>query len=105
MCMMCQRIGCSPIGTIGLGSSSVTSRSRVPLPPQRIIAGGMTEFSFIAGPPLFLVYVVGHGFTFDQLNQQAVDQIDAVAGDEIGFAADFGFELEELVFLKSVGQF
>src|SRR4051812_3288646 len=34
--MMCQRIGRSPIGSIGFGRNSVSSRSRVPLPPQRI---------------------------------------------------------------------
>lgn len=37
--MICHRIGCSPIGTMGLGRTSVTSRRRVPLPPQRIITG------------------------------------------------------------------
>ena len=36
-------MGCSPMGTMGLGSSSVMSRRRVPLPPQRIMAGGIGE--------------------------------------------------------------
>src|ERR1022692_1648550 len=34
--MMCQSIGRSPIGTMGLGRNSVSSRSRVPWPPHRI---------------------------------------------------------------------
>src|SRR6187200_1075941 len=34
--MMCQRIGRSPTGTIGLGRNSVSSRRRVPRPPQKI---------------------------------------------------------------------
>src|SRR5262249_51377685 len=34
--MICQRIGRSPIGTIGLGRNSVSSRRRVPKPPQKI---------------------------------------------------------------------
>jgi len=33
---MCHRIGRPPIGTIGLGRNSVSSRKRVPSPPQRI---------------------------------------------------------------------
>src|SRR5215210_4879716 len=37
--MMCQRIGWGPISTIGLGRYSVSSRSRVPLPPQRMTTG------------------------------------------------------------------
>ena len=39
--MICHTIGCSPIGTIGFGRSSVTSRSLVPFPPQRIITAIM----------------------------------------------------------------
>ena len=34
--MMCRRIGRPPISTSGLGRNSVSSRSRVPWPPQRI---------------------------------------------------------------------
>src|SRR5438128_2071818 len=34
--MMCHSTGRFPMGTIGLGRYSVSSRSRVPLPPQRI---------------------------------------------------------------------
>src|SRR5882724_898686 len=34
--MMCQRIGRLPIGAIGLGMTSLTSRKRVPRPPHRI---------------------------------------------------------------------
>ena len=34
--MMCQRIGRPPISTIGLGRNSVSSRRRVPSPPQRM---------------------------------------------------------------------
>jgi hypothetical protein len=37
--MMCQRIGRVPISTIGFGRYSVSSRSRVPWPPQRITTG------------------------------------------------------------------
>src|SRR6185295_4381846 len=37
--MMCQRIGCGPISTIGFGRYSVSSRSRVPWPPQRMTTG------------------------------------------------------------------
>src|SRR4051794_2057419 len=37
--MMCQRIGWGPISTMGFGRYSVSSRSRVPLPPQRITTG------------------------------------------------------------------
>src|SRR2546430_6444626 len=33
---MCQRIGRSPTGTIGLGRNSVSSRKRVPRPPQKM---------------------------------------------------------------------
>src|SRR5690606_5488522 len=36
--MMCQTMGLPPIGTIGLGRVSDTSRRRVPRPPQRISA-------------------------------------------------------------------
>src|SRR5262245_9848625 len=34
--MMCQRIGRPPMGIIGLGMSSATSRMRVPCPPHRM---------------------------------------------------------------------
>src|SRR4051812_26636250 len=34
--MTCQRIGCPPISTSGLGTSGLCSCSRVPRPPQRI---------------------------------------------------------------------
>ena len=34
--MMCQRIGRLPIGAIGLGMTSLTSRKRVPRPPHKI---------------------------------------------------------------------
>src|SRR6185437_10832271 len=34
--MMCQRMGRLPIGAIGLGITSLTSRKRVPRPPHRI---------------------------------------------------------------------
>src|SRR4051812_15185586 len=34
--MMCQIIGWGPIGTMALGRNSVSSRSRVPFPPQRM---------------------------------------------------------------------
>src|ERR1700689_2070346 len=34
--MMCHNIGRLPIGTMGLGRYSVSSRNRVPLPPQSI---------------------------------------------------------------------
>src|SRR5205085_6933943 len=34
--MMCQRIGRSPIGNIGLGRNSVSFCRRVPLPPHKI---------------------------------------------------------------------
>src|SRR5258708_16644586 len=34
--MMCQRMGRPPMGIIGLGMSSATSRMRVPWPPHRI---------------------------------------------------------------------
>src|ERR1044072_4027312 len=37
--MMCQRIGWAPISTMGLGRYSVSSRRRVPCPPQRITTG------------------------------------------------------------------
>ena len=33
---MCQRIGRPPTGTMGLGRYSVSSRNRVPKPPQRM---------------------------------------------------------------------
>src|SRR5689334_20090773 len=34
--MICHRMGREPTGTMGLGRNSVSSRSLVPLPPQRI---------------------------------------------------------------------
>src|SRR3954451_2042370 len=34
--MMCQRIGLPPMSTIGFGRNSVSSRIRVPCPPQRM---------------------------------------------------------------------
>src|SRR4051812_32602737 len=37
--MICQRIGCSPMGTMGLGRNSVSSFKRVPSPPQRMNTG------------------------------------------------------------------
>src|SRR5687767_9711842 len=36
---MCQRIGMSPTWTSGLGLNSVSSRRRVPVPPQRMTTG------------------------------------------------------------------
>src|SRR4051794_33548879 len=36
---MCQRIGLPPMSTRGLGSFSLASRRRVPMPPQRITTG------------------------------------------------------------------
>src|SRR5215213_9494669 len=47
--MMCQRIGWGPISTIGFGRYSVSSRSRVPLPPQRITTG-RSRFSGLVIP-------------------------------------------------------
>src|SRR5215218_6206860 len=47
--MMCQRIGRGPISTIGLGRYSVSSRSRVPWPPQRITTG-MSSLSIMKSP-------------------------------------------------------
>ncbi len=44
--MMCQRIGRSPISTIGLGREAVSSDSRVPRPPAR-----MTTFTTRQLPP------------------------------------------------------
>src|SRR5215471_13244597 len=43
--MTCHRIGRPPMGIIGLGTSSATSRMRVPLPPHRIT-------TCILAPPL-----------------------------------------------------
>src|SRR5437763_1639387 len=43
--MMCQRMGRPPISTMGFGRTSVSSRRRVPWPPQR-----MTTF-MLAAPP------------------------------------------------------
>src|SRR5262245_26536536 len=40
--MMCHKIGRSPTGTMGLGRYSVSSRKRVPKPPQNI-----TTFIFL----------------------------------------------------------
>src|SRR5579859_6446153 len=37
--MMCQRMGWWPTGTMGLGRNSVSSRKRVPRPPQRTNTG------------------------------------------------------------------
>ena len=37
--MMCQRIGRLPMGTIGLGRTSVSSFRRVPMPPQSTKTG------------------------------------------------------------------
>src|ERR1039458_2507262 len=37
--MTCHRIGCSPMGTIGLGRNSVSSLMRVPRPPHRMKTG------------------------------------------------------------------
>src|SRR6185437_1530503 len=34
--MMCQRMGRLPIGAIGFGMTSLTSRKRVPRPPHKI---------------------------------------------------------------------
>src|SRR3990172_8611044 len=36
--MMCHTIGLSPMGNIGLGSNSLTSRIRLPCPPHRMTA-------------------------------------------------------------------
>src|SRR3989344_3446379 len=36
---MCHKIGCSPTFTRGLGMTDVSSRNRVPLPPQKITTG------------------------------------------------------------------
>ena len=41
--MMCQRIGRPPISTIGFGRNSVSSRKRVPSPPQRMTTFTMTS--------------------------------------------------------------
>src|SRR3954470_3781045 len=45
--MMCQRMGRFPTGTIGLGRSSVSSRMRVPRPPQRTKTGTSELFLVI----------------------------------------------------------
>ena len=37
--MMCHRTGRPPMSTRGLGSRSLTSRIRVPMPPHRITTG------------------------------------------------------------------
>src|SRR6267142_490732 len=50
--MMCHRIGRVPIGTMGLGLSSVSSRMRVPRPPQRTKTG-MSEVLVKTTHPYF----------------------------------------------------
>src|SRR5438067_8152808 len=47
---MCQRIGRLPTGTIGLGLSSVSSRRRVPSPPQRTKTGTLARSAAATGP-------------------------------------------------------
>src|SRR3974390_3353650 len=42
--MMCQRIGRSPMGAIGLGMTSLTSRKRVPCPPHRMAVFMMSYY-------------------------------------------------------------
>src|SRR6478672_13443511 len=48
--MMCQRIGLSPMGIIGLGTRSVVSPMRRPRPPQKSTT--FTEGLAVAGSPL-----------------------------------------------------
>ena len=50
--MMCQRIGRLPTGTMGLGRTSVSSRSRVPRPPHRTKTG-TSEKPFFTSLPLW----------------------------------------------------
>src|SRR5208282_2738328 len=50
--MTCHRIGCSPMGTIGLGRNSVSSLMRVPKPPHKIKTG------MLAGS--FMFKTMGH---------------------------------------------
>src|ERR1035437_3439772 len=42
--MTCQRIGCSPMGTIGLGRNSASSLMRVPKPPHKMKTGMCAMF-------------------------------------------------------------
>ena len=46
--MMCQRIGFPPISTSGLGRNSVSSRSRVPIPPHRITTLALVGREFMS---------------------------------------------------------
>src|SRR5918995_2968757 len=66
--MMCQRIGRPPMGSIGFGTSALTSLIRVPRPPQRMTVGtswamwllpygldarrGIESQRTVVGPPL-----------------------------------------------------
>jgi hypothetical protein len=48
--MMCHKMGRFPIGTIGLGRSSVSSRMRVPSPPHNTKTG-MSEMLLVTRTP------------------------------------------------------
>jgi len=59
--MMCHKTGLPPISTIGLGLYSVSSRRRVPIPPQRITTGieflGFVEFIEFFGFIAFIGFI------------------------------------------------
>src|ERR1017187_8627376 len=67
--MMCQRIGRSPTGTIGLGRNSVSSRKRVPRPPQKITT---FIYLFFAGGQNMRKSVITQRFTAMDLDRCSV---------------------------------
>ena len=71
--MMCQRIGRSPISTIGFGRTAVSSESRVPNPPARI-----TVLSGIGGLPV------------EQVEDLGVQRGVELAGEELSGGLELG---------------
>src|SRR5450432_2124798 len=110
--MMCQRIGRSPTGTIGLGRNSVSSRKRVPKPPQKITTFIFKSFadSKISGSRPRLNFlrqrfrsgaasVVRLSFTGGLRFQPVADRFhDFVPGKSLGAVP--GTDAQEIIFLR-----
>src|SRR5687768_8876926 len=77
--MTCQRIGLPPISTSAFGIACVSSRSRVPLPPQRMATGMSAAKGELA--PTGDGGKDRHFVTVGELGLEAVLKSDVLAGD------------------------
>src|SRR6266540_5233477 len=84
--MMCHRIGRSPIGSMGFGTSGFTSLMRVPRPPQRMTVG--TDAAIYKSETLSAIRACGTGLESHRAMVGSNLAVDHDCGVQIGWAPD-----------------